>query len=276
MWQFKLRVITKSMSMQLTIHQIDAFASELFKGNYAAVIPLESWLNDELMQNIGAENNVSETAFTCQQDDGTFAIRWFSPLMEIDFCGHATLAAAYVLCEQHNVSQVRFTADAVGELVVNKNADGSFAMTFPKQAPSQVKNIPSQLFKGLSIQPVSVLKNRQAYFAIYESEQQILDLVTNPALLKTLYPLDVVATAPSEKYDFVSRYFWPASGGYEDYVTGSIHTGLAPYWALELGKTSLSAYQASSRGGHMQCDVGENTVILTGHAVRYLTGTIYI
>ena len=262
--------------MQLIIHQIDAFTNQLFKGNYAAVIPLESWLSDDLMLKIGAENNVSETAFTCQQDDGRFAIRWFSPLMEIDFCGHATLAAAYVLCELHNISQIRFIADAVGELIVNKNHDGSFAMTFPKQTPVEVQSVPQQLLNGLSIQPSKVLKNRQAYFAIYESAEQIIELTTNSELLKTLYPLDVVATAPSDHYDFISRYFWPASGGDEDYVTGSIHTGLAPYWAQQLGKTSLNAYQASSRGGEMQCDVDEHTVTLTGHAVRYLKGTIYI
>ncbi|XQF92775.1 PhzF family phenazine biosynthesis protein [Pseudoalteromonas espejiana] len=262
--------------MQLNIHQIDAFTSSLFKGNYAAVIPLESWLSDELMLNIGAENNVSETAFTCLQADGSYAIRWFSPLMEIDFCGHATLAAAYVLCEEHNVSQVRFIADAVGELIVNKNSDGSFAMTFPKQAPSEVNEVPKALINGLSIQPVKVLKNRQAYFAIYENAQQIHELTTDSALLKTLYPLDVVATASSAEYDIVSRYFWPASGGEEDFVTGSIHTGLAPYWAQQLGKNNLNAYQASSRGGFIQCEVGDTTVTLTGHAVRYLKGTIYI
>ncbi|OUS73881.1 phenazine biosynthesis protein PhzF [Pseudoalteromonas sp. A601] len=208
--------------MQLTIHQIDAFTSELFKGNYAAVIDLEAWLSDELMLKIGAENNVSETAFTCRQ------------------------------------------------------ADGSFAMTFPKQAPTEVDNKPAELLQGLSIQPVEVLKNRQAYFAIYENEQDVFDLKTDSALLKTLFPLDVVATAPSVKYDFISRYFWPASGGDEDFVTGSIHTGLAPYWAQQLNKTSLSAYQASSRGGHMQCDVGEHIVTLTGHAVRYMQGTIFL
>ena len=262
--------------MKLTIHQIDAFTSSLFKGNYAAVIPLESWLSDELMLNIGAENNVSETAFTCLQDDGSYAIRWFSPLMEIDFCGHATLAAAYVLCEENNISQVRFTAEAVGELIVNKNSDDSFTMTFPKQAPTKVEDIPDALLKGLSIQPVLVFKNRQAYFAIYENADQILELKTNSELLKTLYPLDVVATAPSDDYDFISRYFWPASGGDEDYVTGSIHTGLAPYWAQQLGKTTLSAYQASSRGGHLICKVDDTTVTLTGHAVRYLKGNIYI
>ena len=262
--------------MQLTIHQIDAFTNQLFKGNYAAVIPLESWLSDDLMLKIGAENNVSETAFTCLQDDGGFVIRWFSPLMEIDFCGHATLAAAYVLCEEHNISKIRFVADAVGELIVNKNADGSFAMTFPKQAPIEVQNVPQQLLDGLSIQPSKILKNRQAYFAIYENADQILELKTNSELLKTLYPLDVVATAPSAEYDFISRYFWPASGGDEDYVTGSIHTGLAPYWAQQLGKTTLSAYQASSRGGHLICKVDDTTVTLTGHAVRYLKGTIYI
>ncbi|MGS0537024.1 PhzF family phenazine biosynthesis protein [Pseudoalteromonas sp. SaAl2] len=262
--------------MQLTIHQIDAFTSELFKGNYAAVIDLEAWLSDELMLKIGAENNVSETAFTCRQADGSYAIRWFSPLMEIDFCGHATLAAAFVLCEQHNLSQICFQATAVGELIINKNSDGSFAMTFPKQAPIEADNIPSELLKGLSIQPVKVLKNQQAYFVIYENEQDILNLKTDSQVLKTLFPLDVVATAPGTEYDFTSRYFWPASGGDEDFVTGSIHTGLAPYWAQQLNKTSLSAYQASSRGGHMQCDVGEHTVTLTGHAVRYMHGTIYL
>lgn len=262
--------------MQLTIHQIDAFTNELFKGNYAAVIDLDTWLDNELMLKIGAENNVSETAFTCRQADGSYAIRWFSPLMEIDFCGHATLAAAYVLCEQHNVSQIRFQAAAVGELIVNKNDDGSFAMTFPKQAPEEVHTIAPALLNGLSIQPVRVLKNRQAYFAIYNNEQDVLNLKTDSVLLKTLFPLDVVATAPSAKYDFISRYFWPANGGDEDYVTGSIHTGLAPYWAHELGKTSLSAYQASSRGGYLYCDVAEHTVTVTGHAVRYMQGTIYL
>lgn len=262
--------------MQLTIHQVDAFTSELFKGNYAAVIDLNNWLSDELMLKIGAENNVSETAFTCRQADGSYAIRWFSPLMEIDFCGHATLAAAFVLCEQYNLTNVKFQAAAVGELLINKHDDGSFAMTFPKQAPCKVENIPSELLDGLSIQPLKVLKNQQAYFAIYESEQDIYDLKTDSNLLKRLSPLDVVATAKSSQYDFISRYFWPASGGDEDYVTGSIHTGLAPYWAQQLAKKSLSAYQASSRGGHIQCDVGEHTVTLTGHAVRYMQGTIYL
>ncbi|MGB1290597.1 MAG: PhzF family phenazine biosynthesis protein [Pseudoalteromonas sp.] len=262
--------------MQLTIHQIDAFTNELFKGNYAAVIDVEAWLSDELMLKIGAENNVSETAFTCKQADGSFAIRWFSPLMEIDFCGHATLAAAYVLCEQHDVSQVRFQAAAVGELIINKNADGSFAMTFPKQAPEEIQIIPPALLKGLSIQPSKVLKNRQAYFAIYDSEQDVLNLKTDSGLLKTLHPFDVVATAPSTQYDFVSRYFWPANGGDEDFVTGSIHTGLAPYWAQQFARNTLSAYQASSRGGHMQCDVGDDAVTLTGRAVRYMQGTIYL
>ncbi|MFU2510516.1 PhzF family phenazine biosynthesis protein [Pseudoalteromonas sp. ASV78] len=262
--------------MQLTIHQIDAFTTELFKGNYAAVIDLDTWLDDQLMLKISAENNVSETAFTCRQADGSYAIRWFSPLMEIDFCGHATLAAAFVLCEQHNLSQVRFHAAAVGKLIINKNSDGSFAMTFPKQAPFAAAEVPSELLDGLSIQPVKVLKNQQAYFAIYNNEQDVLNLKTNSALLKTLLPLDVVATAPSTQYDFISRYFWPANGGDEDYVTGSIHTGLAPYWAQELGKTSLSAYQASSRGGHLHCEVAEHTVTVTGHAVRYMQGTLFL
>jgi PhzF family phenazine biosynthesis protein len=262
--------------MKLTIHQIDAFSSELFKGNYAAVIPLESWLSDDLMLNIAAENNVSETAFTCQLADGSFAIRWFSPLMEIDFCGHATLAAAYVLCEQHNIAQVCFSAEAVGELIVNKKNDGSFAMTFPKQPPEEAEHIPDALLAGLSIQPVKVLKNRQAYFAIYESAKQVESLITDSAQLKKLAPLDVVATAASVEYDFISRYFWPASGGDEDFVTGSIHTGLAPYWAEQFGKNSLSAYQASQRGGKLYCEVGDTTVTLTGHAVRYLKGTIYL
>ncbi|MBQ4834062.1 PhzF family phenazine biosynthesis protein [Pseudoalteromonas sp. MMG010] len=262
--------------MQLTIHQIDAFTNELFKGNYAAVVPLESWLSDDLMLKIGAENNVSETAFTCQKADGSYAIRWFSPLMEIDFCGHATLAAAYVLCEQHNVTQITFYGAAVGTLIVNKNPNGSFAMTFPKQAPTPVLEIPTKLLQGLSISPVKVLKNQQAYFAIYETAQDIIDLTTDSTALKALFPFDVVASAPGEACDFVSRYFWPASGGEEDFVTGSIHTGLAPYWAEQLNKTTLNAYQASSRGGELLCEVAEQSVTITGHAVRYLKGTLYL
>ncbi len=261
----------------MDIFVVDAFTDQQFKGNSAAVIPVIDWLPDELMQNIAAENNLSETAYIKAVDANRYEIRWFSPLTEIDFCGHATLASAFVLFNEFGVEdQIEFITREVGNLQVILNASNDIEMTFPNQKPEPVASIPPQLLDGLSKHPIEVLKNRQAYFAVLETEQDVLDVEYVSEQLKQLAPLDVVVTSKSNHYDFASRYFWPANGGDEDPVTGSIHTGLAPYWAEKLNKTELIAYQASKRGGVLKCNVSDKTVVIAGKGVLYLKGKIYV
>lgn len=263
--------------MQLAITIVDAFTDAVFSGNPAAVIITEQWLADDLMQSIAAENNLSETAFVVPTGVGCYQIRWFSPLTEIDFCGHATLASAFVLFKQQpELSALTFSAQAVGELLVEQTAAGDIKMNFPNTKPGKLEVIPKQLSAGLSIAPKEVYCNSQAYFVIYPTEAEVLTVERDNAQLKQLKPLDVVVTCRSEsaEYDFISRYFWPANGGDEDPVTGSIHTGLAPLWAERLGKNELLAYQASPRGGVLKCSVIGDRVIISGRAVQYLSGTI--
>ena len=263
--------------MKFKIHHIDAFTDVVFKGNYAAVIVTEEWLPDNLMQSIAAENNLSETAFVKRIGLGSFGIRWFSPLIEIDFCGHATLAAAFVLFEENrSLKNLIITAETVGKLEIKRGEGGFIDMLFPERFPGNVDSVPGELLKGLSIKPAEVFRNQQAYFAIYLKEEDIYSVKPNAEELKKLAPYDVVVTCKSKKYDFISRYFWPANGMTEDPVTGSIHAGLAPFWAERLNKTTMTAMQVSSRGGILKCRMSKNGVIISGKAVRYLEGYIYV
>lgn len=263
--------------MKLKIYQIDAFTDVVFKGNYAAVIITDEWLDDSLMEKIAMENNLSETAFAKKCSEELYEIRWFSPMTEIDFCGHATLATAFVLFSNSSLKEVTFRAKAVGDLKVNKKDDGYIQMKFPKREPTKVEEIPEEILQGLSREPQEVLVSQQAYFAIYPNEEDVLNIEVDLDAIKKLKPLDVVVTSPSKReYDFISRYFWPANGGVEDPVTGSIHAGLAPLWAKRLQKDNLLAYQASSRGGVLKCEVDEESVVISGKAVQYLEGYISI
>ncbi|WLP95568.1 PhzF family phenazine biosynthesis protein [Psychrobacter sp. M13] len=277
--------------MQLEINIVDAFTDTVFKGNSAAVITTDSWLDDALMQSIAMENNLSETAFLVADDSdkkeqiakvATYHIRWFSPLTEIAFCGHATLASAFVLFKKNpDVTTIKFVAKAVGTLSVVQTDSGKIQMDFPNTKPEKIDDIPENLLAGLSIVPVEVYRNSQAYFVIYSAEADVLTVERDNEVLKQLAPLDVVVTCQAksdkyEQYDFISRYFWPANGGDEDPVTGSIHTGLAPLWAEHLGKSQLLAYQASSRGGVLECEVADDRVLISGNAVQYMTGFITV
>ncbi|CAM4169576.1 PhzF family phenazine biosynthesis protein [Vibrio agarivorans] len=263
--------------MELDIYVVDAFTSQQFCGNSAAVVPVEEWLDESLMQSIAAENNLSETAFIKAISENHYHIRWFSPLTEIDFCGHATLAASYVLFNQIGVSGVlRYSTGEVGDLEVKMTSDGQIEMSFPNQMPKELPVVPQALLQGLSIQPIQILKNRQAYFAVLPSAQDVLNVKYESEKLKQLAPFDVVVTAASEQYDFVSRYFWPANGGDEDPVTGSIHSGLAPYWAKQFNRTHLVAYQASQRGGLLHCCVEGERVMVSGRGVLYLKGRLFV
>jgi len=261
--------------MRLKIYHIDAFTDTVFKGNYAAVIVTDEWLADDLMQQIAAENNLSETAFVKKSGANKYGIRWFSPLTEIDFCGHATLAAAFVLFSQDSSAEsLTFITETVGDLQVRQVEDGYIEMIFPNRKPNSVNQIPSGLKEGLSIEPIEVLLSQQAYFVIYTNEEDVYSVEVNVEELKKLSPYDIVVTARSEKYDFVSRYFWPANGNIEDPVTGSIHAGLVPFWAERLGKTNMTAFQASDRGGILKCRLEDKYVIISGKAVQYLEGFI--
>lgn len=268
--------------MQLEMNVVDAFTDTVFKGNSAAVIITDDWLNDDLMQSIAFENNLSETAFIVLEDDSIYHIRWFSPFTEIAFCGHATLASAFVLFNKNpNVETIKFSAKAVGVLTIMQTDDGKIQMDFPNTKPEKVKDIPESLLAGLSITPVEVYKNTQAYFVIYNAEADVLNVERDNERLKQLAPLDVVVTCQAKSadykdYDFISRYFWPANGGDEDPVTGSAHTALVPLWAECLGKNNLVAYQASRRGGVLDCVVAGNRVLMSGNAVQYMTGFITV
>lgn len=264
--------------MRLPIDIVDAFTRERFGGNPAAVVVLEEWLPAASMQAIAAENNLSETAFVRREADGAFAIRWFSPLTEVAFCGHATLASAHVIARRGLAPfPITVRAAAVGELYVSRLADGEgFEMSFPNLAPQALDTVPDALLAGLSIAPQQVLRNRQAYIAVYADERQVRDVVPDLERLKALAPLDVAVTAPGRDHDFVSRYFWPANGGSEDPVTGSIHAALVPYWAARLGRGELVALQASARSGLLRCRVEGERVHVAGSTVQYLQGHIEV
>jgi len=277
--------------MRLALYQVDAFTNQRFRGNAAAVVPLVAgWLDDALMLRIAKENNLSETAFLLELAPGHYHIRWFSPLTEIDFCGHATLASAFVIFMlQPELPEIRFSTGAVGDLTVCRDRDW-LQMSFPKRLAVPVTDVPAALIQGLGAKPLQVLRSDQAWFAIYADAATVVALTPDMQQLKQLGPWDVVVTAPGvgfipagqdaenqvTHYDFISRYFWPANGGDEDPVTGSIHAGLTPYWAEQLGKTQLLAYQASERGGVLRLEISNDRVLVSGQAVLYLKGEIEI
>lgn len=260
--------------MNLTIYQVDAFTKGVFKGNPAAVCPLTEWLDAELMQKIALENNLSETAFFVKKD-GVYEIRWFTPTFEIDLCGHATLASAFVIFEILKLESetVKFHSHKSGELSVEKNGD-LFILDFPSRPPA-VCETPKGLVEAIGKSPKEVLKSRD-YFLVYETEQDILDIKPDFTELLKVPTHAVIVTAKGETSDFVSRFFAPEAGIFEDPVTGSAHCNLIPYWAERLGKTELFARQISARGGELFCELHGDRVKIGGNAVLYLKGEIYV
>jgi PhzF family phenazine biosynthesis protein len=260
-----------------TLYQIDAFADQVFRGNPAAVVPLEDWLPDATLQAIAAENNLSETAFFVRNVSG-YHLRWFTPLQEVPLCGHATLATAHVILRRltPGSSRVEFTTLS-GPLAVTRAANG-LTLDFPRLEPVPVPSPPASLARGLGLQPVEVFETRgdPNYFAVYTCEAEVRGLRPDLAMLGSLHPFGVAATARGIATDIVSRYFAPSYGIPEDPVTGSIHCALTPWWAARLGRTELTAYQASARGGSLRCRVVGDRVYLTGSAVEYFQGTIEI
>lgn len=264
--------------MKLRVWFVDAFARGVFRGNPAAVVPLQSWLADSLMQSIAAENNLSETAFFVPRADGDQDLRWFTPACEVPLCGHATLASAFIVFSELDVTRtsVRFHT-ASGVLEVRKGAADLLEMDFPRRMPSTCAP-PADLLAGLRATPLEVLAtdNDTNFYAVFDSEQAVRAIAPDFAALTRLHPHGVAVTAPGEEADFVSRYFVPSYGIPEDPVTGSTHCALVPFWAQRLGKTRLRARQVSRRGGDLDCEDRTGRVSIAGRAVKYLDGTIAI
>ncbi len=258
--------------MKLKIYQVDAFAEKVFAGNPAAVIPLENWLPDAVMQNIALENYLSETAFFVPTENG-FHIRWFTPLTEVALCGHATLASAHLIFNHLNYTENEISFNSKSGLLKVKIENELIVLDFPA-SPVKPVEIPAEVAKSFHIQPIACFKGRDDFMLIFENEKQVKQLKPNFQQLVLAKTRGVICTSTSENYDCVSRFFAPAVGVNEDPVTGSAHTMLIPYWSGVLGKTELMAKQVSARGGVLHCkNLGER-VEIGGNAVTYLVGEI--
>jgi PhzF family phenazine biosynthesis protein len=258
--------------MRLPIYQVDAFTDRIFAGNPAAVVPLEDWLPDATLQAIAAENNLSETAFLIRQGE-TYALRWFTPTIEVELCGHATLASAYVVFRflEPERRRVAFETRKAGTLVVTRQGD-ELAMDFPVWPPKACE-APAGLAVALGRNPSETLISGD-WLAVYERTADVAALKPDFAGLRRLDRAVIVTAPGSGGVDFVSRFFAPGAGIDEDPVTGRAHCQLIPYWAQRLGKTQLSARQISQRGGVLSCALDGERVTIAGQAQLYLEGTI--
>lgn len=259
--------------MELPIFQVDAFSGTVFSGNPAAVCPLKDWLPDTTLQAIAAENNLADTAYFVRNGGG-YRLRWFTPACEVDLCGHATLASAYVLFTELNEpgESIRFATKS-GELPVRRDGD-LLVMNFPSRPPQPVEPDPA-VARAMGGSPLEVLAARD-YLIRYATEEDVLRLSPDLAALARIDRFAFIATAPGRESDFVSRFFAPARGIPEDPVTGSAHCTLIPYWAQQLGKNTLRARQVSRRGGELFCKLLADRVEIAGKAALYLRGRIIV
>jgi predicted PhzF superfamily epimerase YddE/YHI9 len=259
--------------VRIPLYQVDAFADGPFTGNPAAVCPLDAWLPDNVMQAIAAENNLSETAFFVPEGEG-WRLRWFTPTTEVDLCGHATLASAYVIFNllASERQRVIFRTEKAGELAVARDGE-LLALDFPARPPAPCA-APPALGAALGRQPTAVLAARD-YLAVYDDPDDVVALAPDFSAISSLDRFAVIVTAAGHgEIDFVSRFFAPAQGVDEDPVTGSAHCTLIPFWAARLGRTRLRARQLSRRGGSLACELCDDRVKIAGRAVLYLAGTI--
>lgn len=257
--------------MKYDQYQVSAFTNRQFGGNPAAVVPLQEWLPTETMQAVAAENNLSETAFFIPQDDG-FGLRWFTPTVEVDLCGHATLATAHVLFNElsHQGQQLQFQTRS-GELIVSR-VEGDICMNFPAY-PVKDSALAPAIVAALGGKPVAAYES-PFWLYRYESEAEVLALTPDMRALLSAADTAVIATAPGDSVDFVSRFFGPQVGIDEDPVTGSAHCALVPLWARRLDKNKLSAQQVSARGGELDCELQGERVQLRGRGLTFLRGQI--
>jgi len=274
----------------MKMYQVDAFSTELFKGNPAAVLVCEEWLDDRIMRNIALENNLSETAFVKIINDENYEIRWFTPSVEVDFCGHATLASSFVLFKDFTTTKtIHFHVKDLGVFIVTQGQDGKITMNFPVRVPEPLPDYPALLNEVVDCPFNEVYVNQQAFILVCESEQAVRDAKPDFNKIKelaaayqrstaiTAADLDISITSKAQHYDYIARYFAPHKGIDEDPVTGSMHTGLAPLWADKLSKRQLVAYQASARGGLLYCDLKDNQRIeISGDAKLYMVAEIFL
>lgn len=260
--------------MKLSIFQVDAFASELFSGNPAAVVPLKEWLPDQTMQQIAMENNLSETAFFVPEGEN-FLIRWFTPLSEVVLCGHATLASAHVLFTElgFNGQIIRFRSKS-GILTVERKGE-ELELNFPADFVNQAI-LPESVSIGINEKPIEVYKGKTDYLLVYTTKEIIKNLDPDFSVLKNADARGIIATAKGDSVDFVSRFFAPAVGINEDPVTGSAHTLLTPFWSSRLQKKTMIAMQLSKRGGLLSCTLENDRALIAGKAVIFMKGEIYL
>lgn len=259
--------------MEIPIFQIDTFTNNVFSGNPAAVCILEEWLDDSRLLSIAKENNLSETAF-CVKSSDQYELRWFTPVAEIDLCGHATLASAYVIMEHITATQNSVSFKTKSGILNVRYMDKQLIMDFPARNAEPCK-APDDLIRGLGAKPSEILASRD-YMAIYGNEEEIVSLQPDMAVLRSIDRFGVIVTAPGKTVDFVSRFFAPKAGIPEDPVTGSAHCTLIPYWSKRLSKSKLHALQVSERGGELFCKDAGDRVEIAGYAKLYLKGSIYL
>lgn len=261
--------------MLLPLYWIDAFTDKVFAGNPAAVVPLAEWLPDDLMQRIAFENGLAETAFFVRTAEARYHLRWFTPTVEVDLCGHATLASAFVLFAQLGLAGHSVTFDSrSGPLAVTRRSNEVLKLDFPSR-PTQLCAVPAGLVDALGATPIHVARARDI-LCVFTCEEEVVALKPDFAALAQLDGFAVIATAPGRECDFVSRFFAPRAGINEDPVTGSAHCTLIPYWADRQGKTKLHARQVSARGGELWCELRGDRVGIAGRAVLYLRGEIQL
>ena len=259
---------------KIPVYQADAFTDKPFHGNPAAICPLDEWLSDSVMQKIAMENNLAETAFIVPYEDA-FQIRWFTPTVEVDLCGHATLAAAFVFFCALNFQdrQIRFFSKS-GWLTVTREDNGKMTLDFPADPPAMQGTPEELIFSGLSISPRKVFKGKFDYLVELDSEKEVASLKPDFRVIGQLKSRGIIVTAPGDQVDFVSRCFFPQSGIDEDPVTGSAHCMLTAYWHKKTGKSSFSAIQLSLRKGWLDCSIVGERVLMSGNAVLFLQGEI--
>jgi PhzF family phenazine biosynthesis protein len=260
--------------VKIPLFQVDAFSDHLFGGNPAAVCPLEEWLPDATMQNIALENNLAETAFFVKEDVG-YSIRWFTPLVEVELCGHATLASAHVIFNHLDPDSTSVTfMSRSGLLIVTRKGD-LITLNFPSDVIHPAEP-PQLLLASLNVKPIEIYAGKTDFMIVLASQREVELLDPDFGLMKQSGGRGVIVTAKGDKTDFVSRFFAPQVGVDEDPVTGSAHTTLIPYWSKKLGTSDLTAMQLSKRKGRLWCKYLDDRVEITGNAITYLTGQIII
>lgn len=263
--------------MKLTLYQVDAFTNQLFGGNPAAVIPLKKWLSDELMQQIAMENNLSETVFFVESAIKTanYDIRWFTPELEINLCGHATLASAYVIFEILKKKKNKITFNSKSGLLTIKKNNDLLEMDFPSWKPERINDYPAELLTSINNPEILGVYRYRDYLIELANEEAVKNCQPDFTLMKKMGE-KIIITAPGKEVDFVSRFFAPTAGVDEDPVTGSAHSQLIPFWNYKLGKEKMTAKQLSKRGGTLYCEQHGDRVMMAGQAVFYMKGEIKI